>query len=174
MRDAIVRLRVYATICQPTSRRGADRAFDRKARCAYSGWVASLCRRMHGGWRCGAPLRAACYAVTAVLGLVTLAHPLSGLALTALVAPVLSAVPLLILDGNTYPLVLFGTMGFISGWLLREIIQPRLGGLFPGQGWLLVLLGMIVFSGASTILRYNPRWVWSHPEFLNQIINTRG
>jgi hypothetical protein len=136
--------------------------------------TAALWRYFAPGEGPGGPqLRMACYLAGGGLALVTLLAPYVGLLLLALSAPLLSAIPLYLTDGSTYPLVLFAALGFIAGWLLREALQPRPHAAFPGQRWLWLFAVMAAYSAVATWLRYLPPWTWQAPEFLRQVINTK-
>jgi hypothetical protein len=121
----------------------------------------------------GPHLRLACYIACGGLLAITAMAPYAGLLMLAFSAPLLSAVPLYLTDGSTYPLVLFAALGFGAGWLARETVQPHVAAPFPGQRWLWLLAVLAAYSALATWLRYLPPWMWSMPDFLRQIINTK-
>ena len=127
-----------------------------------------------GGGPHGPALRIACYLAAGVPFVATLALPALGPIVVALLAPLLSAVPLYISGGHPYPIVLFAVAGFVIGWLVREVLRPHAYHVFPGQRWLFLLAALIAISATASILRYNPPWQWHTSVFQSQIVNMKG
>jgi hypothetical protein len=121
----------------------------------------------------GPHLRLACYLACGGLLVLTALAPYAGLLVLAFSAPLLSAVPLYLTDGSTYPLVLLAALGFGAGWLARETVQPHVAAPFPGQRWLWLWAALAAYSAVATWLRYLPPWMWQTPDFLQQVINTK-
>ncbi|MCX7847073.1 MAG: O-antigen ligase family protein [bacterium] len=122
----------------------------------------------------GTPLQRICYGAAGLMSLVTAIHPLSGIVLLAFCAPLLSAIPLALLEGATYPLLLFTAIAFVWGWLVRESVQGRELPWFRGSVWLWVFGALILISGAASFLRYNPPWQWGDAAFNQQAVNVMG
>jgi len=101
-------------------------------------------------------------------------RPLCGLCVLAFAAPLLSAIPLGITGGSTYPLVMFSGAGFLAGWLFRQAAQGSPFALSRGQGMLAVGTGICVVSGVASLVRYNPPWIWGDPLCAGQAINHAG
>lgn len=122
----------------------------------------------------GTPLRWACYGAFGGTGLLTLVHPVVGLVAMMFAVPLLSGVPIAITGGMTYPIVLLMGIGFVAGWLLREVWRPQRYEGFRGESWLWVFAVLAVVSGVASFLRYNPPWQWFLSAFNQQAVNVSG